>query len=625
MAKRTLSTNADFPKVKINKENLKRLSLFFRYLQPYKYKFALSLVFLFFSSATTLLMPLVIGMLVDAAVAQEGATIRLPQLPFSAPSPAWLPRNPIALNINQVALALLAILMLQSFFSFMRVYLFTEIGEKSLAQLRKDVYTRIIQLPMSFFNHRRVGELSSRIAADISLIQDTFTFTLAEMVRSILNLIAGIAIILFSSLKLTIAMLSVFPAIIIAALFFGNFIRKLSKQAQDKLAQSSIVVEETLQGIQTVKAYANEGYEAQRYVGTMDGVVQLALKRAKFQGAFVSFVIFCLIGSIIFIIWFGAGMVAAGEISMGKLTSFLILTSFVGAAFASFGDQYAQIQKTIGATERVQELLQEESEPLQLTPSNASFPPLTGSLQLRQVSFSYNEKTANPVLQNIDLDIKPGERVAIVGPSGAGKSTLFALLLGFYRPQKGTIFFDNQPLDSYPLSWLRQQMALVPQDVFLFGGTIYENIIYGNLSATAAQVEAAAQKANAHDFIMQFPEKYQTVVGERGVKLSGGQRQRIAIARAILRNPKILLLDEATSALDSESEHLVQQALQTLMQDRTTLIIAHRLATVRSADKIVVLNNGKIVEIGSHQELLSLDNGLYKLLASLQFTDAQLL
>jgi ABC-type multidrug transport system fused ATPase/permease subunit len=624
MAKRTLSIDADFPKVKINKENLKRLSLFFRYLQPYKYKFALSLVFLFFSSATTLLMPLVIGMLVDAAVAKEGATIRLPQLPFS-PFPAWLPRYPIVLNINQVALTLLAILMLQSFFSFMRVYLFTEIGEKSLAQLRKDVYTRVIQLPMSFFNHRRVGELSSRIAADISLIQDTFTFTLAEIVRSILNLIAGIAIILFSSLKLTIAMLSVFPAIIVAALFFGNFIRKLSKQAQDKLAQSSVVVEETLQGIQAVKAYANEGYEAQRYVNAMDGVVQLALKRAKFQGAFVSFVIFCLIGSIIFIIWFGVGMVAEGEISMGELTSFLILTSFVGAAFASFGDQYAQIQKTIGATERVQELLQQESEPLQLTPLKASLAPLTGSLQLRQVSFSYNEKTTNPVLQNINLDIKPGEKVAIVGPSGAGKSTLFALLLGFYRPQKGTIFFDGRPLDYYPLSWLRQQMALVPQDVFLFGGTIYENIIYGNLSATTAEVEAAAQKANAHDFIMQFPEKYQTLVGERGVKLSGGQRQRIAIARAILRNPKILLLDEATSALDSESELLVQQAIQTLMQDRTTLIIAHRLATVRNADKIIVLNNGKIVEIGSHQELLSLDNGLYKLLASLQFTDAQLL
>lgn len=566
-------------------------------------------------------MPLVIGLLVDAAVAKEGTTLKLPQLPFNAAAlPDGLPQAPLSLSINQVALILLAVLFFQSFFSFMRVYLFAEIAEKSLAQLRKDVYTRIIQLPMSFFNHRRVGELSSRMSADISLIQDTFTFTLAEMVRSVLNLIAGITIIIFSSLKLTLAMLSIFPAIIVAALFFGNFIRKLSKQSQDKLAQSNVVVEETLQGIQAVKAYANESYEVQRYVGAMDGVVELALKRAKFQGAFVSFVIFCLIGSIIFIVWFGAGMVAAGEISMGELASFLIITSFVGAAFASFGDQYAQIQKTIGATQRVQELLQEESEPLQLTPAKISLPPLTGSLQLRQISFSYNEKAANPVLQNIDLDIKPGEKIAIVGPSGAGKSTLFALLLGFYRPQKGEILFDGQPFGYYPLSWLRQQIALVPQDVFLFGGTIQENIIYGKLSATVAEIEAAAQKANAHDFIMQLPEGYQTVVGERGVKLSGGQRQRIAIARAILRNPKILLLDEATSALDSESEHLVQEALQTLMQGRTTLIIAHRLATVRNADKIIVLNNGQIIETGSHEELLSLDNGLYKLLASLQFT-----
>ncbi|MCS6905540.1 MAG: ABC transporter transmembrane domain-containing protein [Bacteroidia bacterium] len=617
MAKKNSSNFQDLPRVKINKQNLKHLQYFLTYLRPYRYKFIVGLIFLLFSSITSLAIPLVIGMLVDSALIQQNNASHFSFLPFFIPS-AIVPSTP--LSINQVAFLLVIILVLQSFFSFMRVYLFAEVSEKTIAQVRKDLYAQIIKLPIPFFNQRRVGELSSRIAADISLIQDTFTFTLAEMFRSILNLFVGISIIIFYSLKLTLAMLSTFPIIIIAALFFGRFIRKLSKQSQDKLAQANVIVEETLQGIQTVKAYANEAYEIKRYFHAIEEMIQLALKRAKFQGAFVSFIIFCLIGCIIFIIWLGANMVAAGEISMGKLTSFLILSSFVGAAFGSFGDQYAQIQKTLGATQRVRELLLEKTEPLQLIPLSSPPNPLQGSIQIQNLYFSYQEGI-KPVLQNINLEIKPGEKIAIVGPSGAGKTTLFALLLGFYIPQQGIIYYDGKPLSEYPLGWLRQQIAVVHQDVFLFGGSIWENIVYGNLSATQAEVEAAAQKANAHEFIMQFPEGYQTIVGERGVKLSGGQRQRIAIARAILKNPKILLLDEATSSLDSESEYLVQEALQTLMQGRTTLIIAHRLATVRKADKIIVLNQGQIVESGTHEELLKAENGLYKLLASLQFTD----
>jgi ABC-type multidrug transport system fused ATPase/permease subunit len=420
-------------------------------------------------------------------------------------------------------------------------------------------------------------------------------------------------------------MLAVVPIIIVAAFGFGRFIRKLSRKTQDSLAQTSVIVEETLQGIQSVKAYTNEQYEIKRYQAAIAEMVGLALKGAKWRGAFASFVIFTLFGAITLILWRGFHLMAEGEITMGELTTFLLFTTFLGAAFASIGENYGQLQRTLGATERIQELLAEPTENLSYHANPAQNPlNIKGDVVFENVHFAYPGRETTPVLKGIDLSVSAGQKLALVGSSGAGKTTLTALLMRFYDPTSGRITIDGQPADAYPLAQLRERMAIVPQDVLLFGGTIRENIAYGKLTATEQQIMDAAKRANALEFINTFPEGLDTIVGERGVRLSGGQRQRIAIARAILRNPAILILDEATSALDSESERLVQAALEELMVGRTTFIIAHRLSTVREADSIAVLHNGLIVEQGTHAELIQHTDGIYKMLATLQFTANQL-
>ena len=623
MAKRRLaSDDDDAPKKKLNKESLKELLFLFSYLKPYKGKFALSLLFLVLSTLTANVFPFVIGQLVDSAI-PTGISSGF-QLPTEIQSQLKETQKSLLNleNINSIALILFVVLGLQSVFSFFRVLWFTEVGEKSLADLRQDLYARLIRLPMSFFTQRRVGELASRISADIALIQDTLTFTIVEFLRSIINLMVGIAVIFFISVKLTLVMLAVFPVLVVAALFFGRFIRKISKESSDQLAQSGVVVEETLQGILNVKAFANERFEYTRYAQTIQQMVKITIKGATYRSAFVAFVIFALFGSIIFILWYGVTLVQSGDLSTGKLITFVLFTTFVGAALGSFGELYSQIQKTIGATERVRELLRESTENVSLKhedirPENR----ITGKVAFRDVSFAYPSRTEIGVLTDLSFEVTAGKKIALVGPSGAGKSTIVSLLLRLYDTVSGSILIDDRPISDFPLSELRSQMAIVPQDVFLFGGTVKENIAYGKLDATDEEIIEAAKRANAHQFITEFPEGYQAIVGERGIKLSGGQRQRIAIARAVLRNPRILILDEATSALDSESEKSVQEALEQLMQGRTTFIIAHRLATVRRADQIVVIRNGKAVEKGTHNELIQLENGLYKSLAALQFTE----
>lgn len=622
MAKRRFSSDDDdAPKKQLNRESLRELLFLFTYLKPYKGKFALSLLFLILSTLTANIFPFVIGQLVDSAIPSG-----LPsgfQLPSEIQSQLKATQKSLFNldNINSIAIILFAVLGLQSLFSFFRVLWFTEVGEKSLADLRKDLYVRLIRLPMSFFTQRRVGELASRISADIALIQDTLTFTIVEFLRSIINLLIGVCVIFFISVKLTLVMLSVFPVLVVAALFFGRFIRKISKDSSDQLAQSGVVVEETLQGILNVKAFANERFEYQRYTDAIQNLVKTTIKGAKYRSAFVAFVIFALFGSIIFILWYGVGLVQSGEITTGKLITFVLFTTFVGAALGSFGELYSQIQKTIGATERVRELLREPTEIISLDGKVAPQNIIKGSVKFQNVVFAYPSRTEITVLQDLSFEVSAGQKIALVGPSGAGKSTVVSLLLRLYDTVSGEIIIDDRPIQDFPLSELRSQMAIVPQDVFLFGGTVKENIAYGKLDATDAEIIEAAKRANAHDFITGFPEGYQSIVGERGIKLSGGQRQRIAIARAVLRNPKILILDEATSALDSESEKLVQEALEKLMEGRTTFIIAHRLSTVRKADQIVVIKSGKVVEKGTHTELVTLENGLYKSLATLQFAD----
>lgn len=587
-------------KVKLSKENWREAAAMLRFIRPYRGYFFAGLLFIVLSSMTTLSFPYLLKRLIDSADA--------------------ISKGQDVISPNKIAFAMIGVLVLQMMFSFGRVYFFTYAGEHSLADLRREVYNRMIQLPMDFFAQRRVGELSSRLSADLSQIQDAMTLMLAEILRGILTLLIGIGLIFWISPKLTLVMLSVIPVIIAVAVIFGKKIRKLSREAQDQLADSNIVVQETLQGITNVKAFSNEWFEINRYGNSLSKVVGLAVRNGKVRGLFISFLLFSMFGTIVFVVWFGVGLMQKGELSFGDLTAFVIYTTFVGGSMAGFADIYGQLQKTLGSTQRVRELMKEVGEDVMSVrqPLLEKYR-LRGNVEFRNVSFSYPSRKEIQVLRSVSLVAGAGEQIALVGPSGAGKSTVVSMLLQFYRPDGGQILYDGMDGKDIPLSQLRQQMAFVPQDVMLFGGTIRENIAYGNPDATDEQIREAARKANAHEFIAGFPEGYQTVVGERGVKLSGGQRQRIAIARAILKDPVILILDEATSSLDSASEQLVQEALENLMRNRTSFVIAHRLATVRNADRIYVLDKGQVVESGTHQALMEIPEGLYKSLSKLQF------
>lgn len=606
MARRRLnSSNApekELPKAKLNKETFKRISRLLAYLKPYRGKFAGALIFLFLSSLVGLAFPSFIGGLIDTAQEKVHSKGVLPS------------------SIGGILLVAFCVLFAQAFVSFFRILWFVNVAERSLADIRRDTYFKLITLPMNFFSNRRVGELNSRISADLSQIQDTLTTTIAELIRQTVLLIGGVAAIAIISIKLAIAMLLLIPPLAVIGVFFGRFIRKISREAQDKLADSNTVIEETLQGIANVKAFVNEAYEAARYGKNIREVADIAIKGAKYRGIFVSFIVFCLFGAIVAIVGYGCLLVSHGEIKLGELVQFALYAMFVGSAIGSFPELYANLQKAVGASERVLEILDEEGEAVSIDPKNNLVEqPIYGNIAFNHVTFSYPSRPELTVLDDVSFDAGAGQKVAIVGPSGSGKSTMAALILQFYHPQKGFISFDGLPASAYSLTDIRNQVAIVPQDVMLFGGTIRENIAYGKLSATDDEVMQAAQRANAHQFITSFPEGYDTVVGERGVKLSGGQRQRIAIARALLKNPSILILDEATSSLDSESERLVQEALEELMKGRTSIIIAHRLATIREADKIIVLEKGKIIESGSHQELIGNEQGLYRYLSTLQF------
>jgi ABC transporter fused permease/ATP-binding protein len=595
------AAKADIPKVKINFENLREAFVIFRYVKPYKAKFIAGLVFIALSGATTMAFPYLLKQLVDSA---HKVIIGPRGLTFS-------PGN--------IALVMVSVLTFQMVFSFLRIYLFTFVGENAMADMRKDIYKRMIMMPMEFFAQQRVGELTTRISADVSQIQDMVSSSLAELLRGILTLVIGLGLIVFISGKLALVMLSVVPFIVVVGVVFGKRIRKLSRNAQDQLADSGTIVQETLQGISNVKAFSNEWFELNRYTRSISNMVKLAVKTAVARGIFISFLLFSVFGAIVLVVWYGTILMQQGVLSVGDLTAFVVYTAFVGGTMAGFAELFSQFQKSLGATQRVRELLKETTEQVEIDdkPVDPKYR-LDGSVELRHIAFSYPSRKEMQVLKDISIVAGQGQKIAVVGPSGAGKSTIVALLLRFYDPDAGKLLFDGRDADSFPISELRKQMALVPQDVMLFGGTIFENIAYGKSNATNKEVEEAAQKANAHDFISSFPEGYETIVGERGIKLSGGQRQRIAIARAILKDPVILLLDEATSSLDSESESLVQEALAKLMVGRTSFVVAHRLSTIRNSDQIIVLDDGVVVESGTHNELVSLDEGLYKNLTRLQ-------
>ena len=587
----------DLPKSKITLSALQKATLIFQYSGKHRWKFYVGLLFLLLTGGTALAFPKLMGLLVDCV------------------------KNKDTAQANFIAFSLLGILFMQSIFSFFRLSLFVNFTENTLANLRLALYSNLVKLPMSFFSQKRVGELNSRISSDITQIQDTLTSTIAEFLRQFILIIGGIALLATESFKLTLLMLSVVPLVAVAAVIFGRFIRGYSKKVQDKVAESQVIVEETMQGISIVKAFANEWYEITRYKTQIKEVIQIAIKGGKYRGYFASFIIFCLFGAIVAVVWYGVQLSIAGEMSVGQLISFVLYSTFVGASFGGIAELYAQIQKAIGATERVFELLDETPEKISGS-THTAIEKINGNVSFKNVAFHYPSRKEMKVLKDVSFTAQFGQKIAIVGPSGAGKSTIASLLLRFYSIAEGIIEIDHKNIYDYDLEQLRGNMSIVPQDVILFGGTIRENIAYGKPNATEDEILAAAQQANAYNFIESFPEKLDTLVGERGVKLSGGQRQRIAIARALLKNPSILILDEATSSLDSESEKLVQEALEILMEGRTSIIIAHRLSTIRSADQILVLDKGVIAEQGTHQELIALENGIYKNLSNLQFSNS---
>ena len=587
----------------------------FKYLQKNAWLFGLGMLLIVLSGVLLIVITALLGQLVSPS--KEGlmaggqmAHLMAQQFQFAG-EPG---------SIGSILTVLILLLILQGILSFFRVYIFSYVTENAMLALRKDVFSTIIRMPMQFFNERRVGDLNSRISSDISTVQETLTTTLAEFIRQTVIIIVGVGWLVSYSYKLTLVMLATLPVIIIVMVIFGRFIRKLSKQTQDKVAESNVIVNESLTGIVNVKSFANEAFETFRFVKSIRNIKNIALKSAIWRGMFSTFIIIFLFGALGVIIGMGSYLRSTGEIP-DVLNEFLFIAAMVAGSIGGLAAQMGTIQRNIGVIDNVMEILQMTPEKIDLEPSQ-SHESLRGDIQLEHVSFHYPSRKDLPVLKNISFTIQQGQQVALVGSSGSGKSTLAALIQRFYEPVEGTIYIDQQPVTAYSLTALRQSIAYVPQEVILFGGTIRENIEYGKPGASEAEIIHAARQANALQFIEEFPDKLDTIVGDRGIQLSGGQRQRIAIARAVLRNPSILILDEATSSLDSQSERLVQDALDNLMKGRTSLVIAHRLSTIRNASKILVLDKGILCEEGTHDALIA-QNGIYKRLCDLQYNTEQ--
>ena len=598
MARRRQYDTEQESRPKLSKETLRQAISIFQYIRPYRWHLIGGLILLFFSSIIFMVFPYLAGLMVDVAQGTvEGE-----------------------LTLSKIGLGLLVILLIQGSISYSRVLLFANVSERGIADVRQALYQKLVSLPIVFFEQNRVGELISRLTADVERLYSAFSVTLAEFIRQILILITGIIFLAVTTPRLALIMLATFPVIVIGAMFFGRYIRKLSRERQKALADTNTVLSETMQSIHTVKAFTNEKYELNRYSTGIHGVVKIALRFAQGRALFSVFIVSVLFGALFFVIWQGAMMVQSGEIRVGQLIAFVSYTAIIGGAIAGLGNFYTELLGAVGATERIREILNEKEE-LHIASASSSTESrvkIFGKIQFENVHFQYPTRPDIPVLKGLDLEIQPGQKIALVGPSGAGKSTIVQLLLRFYPYQNGQILVDNKPIEEYNIQEYRNNFSIVPQEVLLFGGTIRENILYGKPDATEEEVLRAAELSNSMEFINLFPEKLDTIVGERGVKLSGGQRQRIAIARAILRDPAVLLLDEATSSLDTESEKVVQDALNVLMEGRTSIIIAHRLSTIRDADIIYVIDAGKIVEQGSHENLYAIEEGLYSSLAKMQ-------
>lgn len=568
---------------------------FLDYLRPHKAVFIPALFALAITGAMTALFFYLLLDLIGRVLAGEGS-------------------DQLMADANRTALLVIAVAGGQAFIAFWRIWLFAKASERALASLRTDLYSRIIRLPMEALTQHRVGELASRLSNDVETLRETLVVTIPQLIRHSVMLLIGVAVIFAVSVKLSLFMIACIPVVIVLIAIFGARIRRLTRRAQDDLALSQVVVDESLQAIVSVKAFSNEPYEINRYRRAIGSFLKTAIHSSLPRALFVAFIIFAFSTALVLVVWFAVRMVTAGEITHGMLMKFGGFAGLVGASFSNFPELITSLQRALGATERVREILSEPMEPEPVANGDR----LKGEIEMHKVSFAYPSRPEAVVLRDFSFQAKAGQRIALVGPSGAGKSTVVSLLFRFYEPTSGDVLFDGRPAGDIPLSALRRNLALVPQEVLLFGGTIRENIAYGRPGANEEEIVQAARLANAQQFIEKLPDDYDTIVGERGAQLSGGQRQRIAIARAILADPAVLILDEATSSLDAESERLVQDALDKLMQNRTSIIIAHRLSTVRRCDQILVMSGGAIIERGTHDELVADEHSLYATLARLQ-------
>ncbi|MDZ4663532.1 MAG: ABC transporter ATP-binding protein [Bacteroidota bacterium] len=598
----TNSDTDELPKAKLSIANLKKSLRLFGYLGKHKWKFVLGMIFLVGSAGVGLIFPLKSGQMLGylAEETKDVETVRV--------------------ELMEIGGVLLGILLLQAAFSFGRVYLFAQVTENILKALRLDTFKRLIQMPMSFFSKSQVAELSSRMATDISVISDAFTINIAELIRQTIVGVGGLVILVMTSGPIAKWFLVIIPPLTIVSILFARKIRKFSKTYQEKIAESNVVVGEALTGISNVKTFTNEDYEINKYDKLANIIREFGLKYGIFRGLFFSFVMVFVFGSVFFILWQMLFALKVDKtLTPEAFGTFMMLSLFVAGSLGGLPEQIASLQRALGATDRVFELIDGTIEDIDLGSTTDAEKTKSGEIEFKNVSFNYPTRPDFVVLKDVSFKAQTGQTVALVGSSGSGKSTIASMISRFYDPINGEIIIDGKNSKEYSLTDLRKKIALVPQDVILFAGTIRDNIAYGRPNATEEEIAEAAKKANAYDFIESFPDKFTTLVGERGIQLSGGQRQRIAIARAVLKNPSILILDEATSSLDSESEHLVQEALEKLMVGRTSIVIAHRLSTIRNADKIVVLQKGVVLETGTHSELMKHEEGLYYKLNRMQF------